>query len=179
LTGTLCYRTWSGYLASLRASGGSQVGSPRGTFCLTTRSRNPHIIGFLASAFNPKRHGKCSCWCVLSPTSVTVQGSGLRRHQRLLHEAPLEIVWTDSSGRDNFQRARAIEISESGMQIEMAYPIKERTYVTVRAEAVAVHGTASVRSCLCRGLKYRIGLEFSGGLRWPMRAEALAPAPVL
>jgi hypothetical protein len=94
------------------------------------------------------------------------QSPGLRRHERLLQTAAVEIIWTDSSGNDRFQRAHAFDISESGMQIDLMERLEERIYVTLRAEHLAVHGTASVRSCVRKGIKYRVGLEFSAGLKW-------------
>ena len=77
----------------------------------------------------------------------------------------VDIGWNDTEGNNKCQRFQAIDVSDSGMQIEMTEPLRERSYVNVRAEKLGVHGTASVRSCVRKGLKYRVGLEFSVSLR--------------
>jgi hypothetical protein len=77
----------------------------------------------------------------------------------------VDIGWSDGEGNNKCQRFHAIDVSDSGMQIEITEPLRERSYVNVRAEKLGVHGTASVRSCIRKGLKYRVGLEFSASLR--------------
>lgn len=59
-----------------------------------------------------------------------------------------------------------VDISESGIRLEVREPIEQRTYVTLQCSALGVHGSASVRSCTRQGTKFVLGLEFSGGLRW-------------
>jgi hypothetical protein len=61
---------------------------------------------------------------------------------------------------------RALNISASGMRVEVGDSIEQRTYVTVQCAALGLHGRASVRSCTRKGMKYILGLEFSAGLKW-------------
>ena len=94
------------------------------------------------------------------------QSPRLRRHERLSQTSAVEIIWTDRSGNARYQRVSAFDISDCGIQIQVTERLEERTYITVRSETLAVHGTASVRSCVRKGLGYRVGLEFSGGFKW-------------
>ena len=109
----------------------------------------------------------------------------LRRHHRKPKTAVVQLMWKDRFGNDKFANARTLDISESGMRVEMPEPLVERSYVVLRAESVGLRGQASVRSCSRTGSKYTIGLEFSGGLKWtPPKsaapqdaAEHALPAP--
>lgn len=89
----------------------------------------------------------------------------LRRHVRSEKSSPVQIVWHDR-GEDRFVSGRSLNISTSGMRVEVSSPIEKQTYVTVQCAALALHGRASVRTCSRKGTKYVLGLEFSGGLQW-------------
>jgi hypothetical protein len=90
----------------------------------------------------------------------------LRRHERADQSLPVQIVWQDRSGTDRFINGRTLNVSKSGMRVETGEQIDRLTYVTVQCVALGVHGRASVRSCTRKGMKYILGLEFSGGLQW-------------
>ena len=90
----------------------------------------------------------------------------LRRHARAEKSSPVQIVWKDSAGVDKFVNGKTLDISASGMRVEVSDPIERRTYVTLQCTALALRGSASVRSCTRKGMKYVVGLEFSGGLQW-------------
>ena len=90
----------------------------------------------------------------------------LRRHVRDEKSSPVQIAWQDRSGADRFVNGRSLDISPAGMRVELSEPLDKRTYVTVQCLALALHGTASVRSCTRKGMKYIVGLEFSSGLQW-------------
>jgi hypothetical protein len=90
----------------------------------------------------------------------------LRRQPRAEVSSPARIVWQDGNGRDCFMNGRAVNVSASGMRVEVAEPVDKQTYVTVQCPALNLHGRASVRSCTRKGLKYILGLEFSAGLEW-------------
>jgi hypothetical protein len=68
-----------------------------------------------------------------------------------------------------------VDVTQEGMRIELKDRIQEGTFVNFRAEALKLHGTASVRRCTRQGAKYLIGLQFTGGLKW--KAEARAEEP--
>jgi hypothetical protein len=96
-----------------------------------------------------------------------MSGEGnLRRHARAETSSPLQIVWQDRGGADRFVTGRSLDISPSGMRAEVSQAIERQTYVTLQCPALGLQGTASVRSCTRKGMKYILGLEFSGGLQW-------------
>jgi PilZ domain-containing protein len=94
----------------------------------------------------------------------------LRRHARAEKSSPIQIIWKDRSGVDRFVNGRSVDVSPSGMRVEVSEPIDKQTYVTLQCTALALHGTASVRSCARKGMKYVVGLEFSAGLQWKPKA---------
>ena len=102
----------------------------------------------------------------------------LRRHERTTECAPVQVMWKDRSGGDKYANARALDISESGMRIEVPEPLQERSYVTLRSDKLKLNGTASVRTCIRNGNRYWIGLEFSVGMKWkPPQPEAAVSQP--
>jgi hypothetical protein len=96
----------------------------------------------------------------------------LRRHARAEKSSPVQIVWKDREGVDKYVTGKSLDISASGLRVEVSAPIDKQTYVTLQCAALALHGSASVRTCARKGQKYVVGLEFSGGLKWkPKTAE--------
>ena len=94
----------------------------------------------------------------------------LRRHQRNAKSAPVQIIWKDRQGQDRFVNGRILDVSESGIRVEVSDPIEKQTYVTLQSPGLGLHGTASVRTCARKGMKYLVGLEFSAGLKWKPKA---------
>ena len=90
----------------------------------------------------------------------------LRRHSRISQATPVELSWTDRHGAPHSEKARCVDVSESGMRIEASISIDKGTYVTVRANSLSLHGSASVRSSARKGSKYVLGLHFTGGMKW-------------
>lgn len=100
--------------------------------------------------------------------------SGLRRHDRATKAAGVQIVWKDRTGEDKFMMGSTVDVSESGIRLEVREAIDQRTYVTIQCPELGIHGSASVRSCSRRGTKFLLGLEFSGGLRWKPKQNPTA-----
>lgn len=90
----------------------------------------------------------------------------LRRHTRSTRSAPIQLVWKNRQGIDGFLTGRIIDVSESGIRVEVSDPLEKQTYVTLQAASLGLHGSASVRTCARKGMKYVVGLEFSAGLKW-------------
>ena len=90
----------------------------------------------------------------------------LRRHAREGDSSTVQLVWQDRSGTDKFVVGKSLDISPSGMRVEVSEAIDKQTYVTVQCASLGVHGRASVRTCTRKGIKYILGLEFSAGLQW-------------
>src|ERR1700685_1124885 len=96
---------------------------------------------------------------------------GIRRDERKTAAEQVEVTWKDRSGQEKFAKARSLDISAQGMRIEVPEPLEKQAYVSLRSDALALHGTASVRSCTRKGTKYLVGLEFSGGLKWKPKVD--------
>lgn len=94
------------------------------------------------------------------------QKGDLRRHARSTRSAPIQLVWKSRQGVDGFLTGRIIDVSESGVRVEVSDPLEKQTYVTLQASSLGLHGSASVRSCTRKGMKYLVGLEFSAGMKW-------------
>ena len=75
-------------------------------------------------------------------------------------------MWKGRDGDDRYAYARTLDVSETGLRIQVPEPVPERSYVIFRGDSLALHGTASVRSCQLKGVKYVVGLEFSTGMKW-------------
>ncbi len=108
----------------------------------------------------------------------------MRRQERIEVAVLVEVMWTDQQGHERFASARCIDICESGMRIQVPEALPERSYVRLRADKIALAGSASVRTCIKKGTKFAVGLEFSGGMRWKRPAAVKthagpreAPAP--
>ena len=102
---------------------------------------------------------------------MTQRQKGLRRHERDPLRAAVQLAFKDPSGLDRVLNGHSVDLSQSGMRVEVNTRIEERTYVTLRAEALKLHGSASVRRCVRDGSKYLVSLEFSGGMQWKPKAK--------
>jgi hypothetical protein len=90
----------------------------------------------------------------------------LRRHPRAPISGEVQLSWTDRMGEQKFIYAQILDVSESGMRVELREALAKQVYVSLRADQIGLQGSASVRSCVKKGSKYLVGLEFSGGLKW-------------
>jgi hypothetical protein len=100
----------------------------------------------------------------------------LRRHGRTQAGCLVELVWKDRFGNEKFTKTRALDISESGMRVEVPEQISEGSYVTFRAGELELHGRGSVKTCRGKGIRYVVGLEFSGGMKWKPKTAKSKPA---
>ena len=99
----------------------------------------------------------------------------LRRQTRVPLNARVKLLWTGDNGEPCFCVATAVNISESGLRLESNHAVPLRSYVNFQVEGTDVKGSASVRSCQHQGMKFCIGLEFTGGLRWTPDSGAATP----
>jgi hypothetical protein len=83
-----------------------------------------------------------------------------RRKQRHVFNCDLEISWRDSKGEGRTMLGRAVDLSDSGIRVEVSEPIEAGTDLHLRAERYGLTGTASVRHSIRRGSKHVLGLEF-------------------
>jgi hypothetical protein len=91
----------------------------------------------------------------------------LRRQDRQPCEHKITVTWRDAGGENKFAIARAIDISESGIRLQMPEAPPLHTYVMIRATKLGLLGNASIRYCVrTAASKYAVGAEFTAGLRW-------------
>ena len=89
----------------------------------------------------------------------------LRRRRRERSDSTVLVMWCDEAGEDRYTNARALDVSDSGLRLQMPMRIRERSYVTLRSDALGIHGRASVRYCSRVRNTYLIGVEFAAGLK--------------
>jgi hypothetical protein len=100
----------------------------------------------------------------------------LRRHPRIEINTELQLMWKDRDGNEKYTNAKTINVSESGLNVEVPEPLPERSYVILRVDKLNLHGTASVRSCRPKKTRFVVGLEFSAGMRYmPKGGTKVAP----
>src|SRR5229473_3630326 len=97
------------------------------------------------------------------PQQLASRRLDMRRHRRYaVDKGILQVSWLDSSGRMKTARTRALNVSESGMALELpeaAMPL----LVRFQSERFKVRGVGTVRYCRADA-KYIVGLEFTDDL---------------
>ena len=89
----------------------------------------------------------------------------LRRRRREASDSSVLVMWCDEAGEDRYVNARALDVSEIGLRLQIPVRIRERSYVTLRSDALGIHGRASVRYSKRSGNAYIMGVEFAAGLK--------------
>ncbi|GEM_PF-1223296 len=84
-----------------------------------------------------------------------------RRSQRIEVNDPGSISWQTESGDSMTDRIVLTNLGDNGAMIEMSRKLSLRQFVQLKVPAWQIDGSASVRYCRQKGLKYRIGLELS------------------
>jgi hypothetical protein len=91
----------------------------------------------------------------------------LRRQDRRPCDHIITVLWRDPGGQDKCVNAKALDISEGGLRLQMPEALPKQGYVSLRAPKLGLLGQASVRHCSRNGgSKFLIGVEFTAGLRW-------------
>jgi hypothetical protein len=104
-----------------------------------------------------------------------------RRHRRIPYAGPIRLSWSDPSGNPRFAMGKCIEVSESGLRVEVPANIPERTILQLNAERIKFAGSSTVRHTERHGAKYILGLELSQSMTekavaairepWALRSE--------
>ena len=100
-----------------------------------------------------------------------------RRHRRIPYVGPLRISW-EELGQQCFAQARCIDISEEGMRVDVARPVRLGTRILLSAERLKVSGAADVRHTDRSGGRYLLGLNLSQALA-PSKLAELEGHPVV
>ena len=96
--------------------------------------------------------------------------SGDRRtERRRAHRTPkpgkVKFSW-NTEGRERVAQGELLDLSASGMRLLVRDALRTGTAVRFQADDAGLHGSAVVRHCVQKGLKYIVGAEFLGGLAW-------------
>lgn len=102
-----------------------------------------------------------------------------RRNPRFVLGSPVGVSWQDSHGRYRTSQAKGVDFCETGAQVELTEPVELRSMMTIRSEKHRVPVSATVRYCVRRGPRFRIGMEFTGGCRWRTSAETSPSGPIV
>ncbi len=105
------------------------------------------------------------------------KNNGTRHSGRVPIKAQVRLAWHDEHDINRYAQGRCLNISMTGLRMEVSDTIPVGTYVSFRIESLRFGGSASVRNVNRRGVRQSIGLEFSGGLRWMSGEEAAECAP--
>jgi len=68
--------------------------------------------------------------------------------------------WQDAAGRAKFTIARALDLSETGIRIELPEPVDQRSIISVQSDRIGLAASGTVRYCNRCGSKYLVGIEF-------------------
>jgi len=71
-------------------------------------------------------------------------------------------MWTDRAGQSRWAMVRILDLSDSGVRLEVPQPIETLCVVSFSSDDMNLSGQATVRFCRRQGTKYVVGAEFSG-----------------
>jgi hypothetical protein len=91
----------------------------------------------------------------------------LRRTDRQVCDHNITVMWRGPRGEDKFVLAKALDICESGLRLQMPEGLPRQTSLGLSAAKLGLTGNASVRHCTQMSVsKFTVGIEFTAGLRW-------------
>jgi hypothetical protein len=91
----------------------------------------------------------------------------LRRQPRHPCDHPITVQWRDTGGQEKFVLAKALDICELGLRLQMPEAPPRQAYLMLNASKLGLQGHASVRHCTrIHGARFSVGVEFTAGLRW-------------
>jgi hypothetical protein len=91
----------------------------------------------------------------------------LRRKDRQACDHNITVMWRDLHGEEKFVQAKALDICELGLRLQMPETLPRQAYLALSAAKLGLMGHASVRHCTrIRASKFAVGVEFTAGLRW-------------
>src|SRR5271170_7112933 len=85
----------------------------------------------------------------------------MRQDPRLASGDSVRLGWEDLATGARFVSGKCVDVSATGLKIEVLVPIPVRTYVMIRAETLGFSGSGVVKHSLRRGTKYVIGVQLS------------------
>jgi hypothetical protein len=93
-----------------------------------------------------------------SDPPVAAKIKSRRRHERVPRNSEVVLCCVDRQGHQQRYRARAVDVSKTGILVQTEEPVPQGTIVFLQTANFTALGKASVRHCRQKGMKYRIGL---------------------
>ena len=91
----------------------------------------------------------------------------MRRHRRYsVDSGLLQVCWIDRTGKMKMAHMRALNISQSGMALELPEAALPLSMVRFESSRFHIRGSGGVRHCRRVGAKFVVGIQFADGLRW-------------
>jgi c-di-GMP-related signal transduction protein len=97
---------------------------------------------------------------------TTVRKANSRRKARHGVQETIQVLWEDSTGHEKISAAQLLNVSTSGLQLQICERIPVQTAVSCSAPKTGVSGRGVVRYCNQSKGKYLVGLEFTNGTGW-------------
>jgi hypothetical protein len=90
-----------------------------------------------------------------------------RRHRRyLVSSTTLRASWLSVKGDRKMANAKVLNVSESGMALELPEPPMMNTLVRIQSERYKFVGAGACRHFYRSPNGYVVGIEFTDGLKW-------------
>jgi PilZ domain len=96
---------------------------------------------------------------------ATVRKTNSRRKTRHGVHETIQVLWEDN-GHEKIVAAQLLNVSVSGLQLQLAERIPVQTAISCNAPKTGVSGRGVVRYCNPSKGKYLVGLEFANGTGW-------------
>ena len=93
-----------------------------------------------------------------SDSTQPAKAKSRRRDQRVPRDSQLVLCYLDRQGAQRRFRARAVDVSKTGILIQTEESVPEGSIVFLQTASFMALGKASVRHVTQKGMKYRIGL---------------------
>ena len=83
----------------------------------------------------------------------------------------MRLYWRTAEGQSFYLPAKCLDISQSGVRLDLERAIAVGTLVQLESPAFQVAGVAVVRRCEQVRMRYVVAIEFAGGLTWHQAVE--------
>jgi hypothetical protein len=93
-----------------------------------------------------------------SDSPLPAKPKSRRRDPRIPRDSQIVLCCVDRQGRQQRFRARAVDVSRTGILVLAEEPVPKGSVVFLQTANFTALGRASVRHCTQKGMKYRIGL---------------------
>lgn len=93
----------------------------------------------------------------------------IRRASRQSCDCQVSVIWREA-GQDRFIQAKALDICEWGLRLQMPQAPAHLTSLILAAPRLGLAGGALVRHATrLRNTNFAVGVEFASGLRWKQK----------